>query len=107
MTGIRTISLAAALLTGAPAIAADAAPAQLADSVDGVELADASDVIVVTGQRLEYGVRATSTATKTSTDIRNIPQALTVISESQIEDQALRSIADLLTFVPGATRSRL
>ena len=38
--------------------------------------------------------------TPTSSDI---PQALTVISESQIEDQALRSIADVLMFVPGAT----
>ncbi|HWH18298.1 MAG TPA: TonB-dependent siderophore receptor, partial [Allosphingosinicella sp.] len=36
-------------------------------------------------------------------DIRYVPQALTVISESQIEDQALRSIADVLTYVPGAT----
>ena len=58
--------------------------------------------IVVTGQRDEYGVRRTSTATRTDTAIRNIPQALTVISESQIEDQELRSIADVLTFVPGA-----
>src|SRR6185503_17975420 len=59
--------------------------------------------IVITGQRVEYGVRATSTATKTNTDIRNIPQALTVISEGQIEDQQLRSISDLLNFVPGAS----
>ena len=63
----------------------------------------AADVIVVTGQREEYGVRATSTGTKTSTPVRNIPQAMTVISERQIEDQGLRSIADVLTFVPGAT----
>ena len=65
-------------------------------------MASAGD-IVVTGQRLEYGVRSTRTATKTDTDLRNIPQALTVISEAQIEDQSLRSVADLLMFVPGAT----
>ena len=46
--------------------------------------------------------RRLRTATKTNTDIRNIPQALTVISEKQIEDQSIRSVADLLTFVPGA-----
>ena len=72
-------------------------------AADAADAADAQAEIVVTGERSEYGVRATSTATKTNTDIRNIPQALTVISESQIEDQALRSIAELLTFVPGAT----
>ena len=59
--------------------------------------------IVVTGQRVEYGVRATATATKTATDIKNIPQALTIVSQSQIEDQQLRSVADLLNFVPGAS----
>ena len=64
---------------------------------------DQGETIVVTGQREEYGVKSTSTATKTDTDIKDIPQALTVISESQIEDQALRSIADVLMFVPGAT----
>jgi catecholate siderophore receptor len=73
-----------------------------AHAADAAEGSGQSD-IVITGQRPEYGVRATSTATKTSTDIRNIPQALTVISKRQIEDQQLRSIADLLLFVPGAT----
>jgi catecholate siderophore receptor len=72
-------------------------------SVAGAEFAEASDVIVVTGQREEYGVRSTLSATRTPTDIKDIPQALTVISERQIEDQGLRSIADVLTFVPGAT----
>ncbi len=97
MTGIHTISIAAALLASTTPAFAEG------NYIDGVELADASDVIVVTGQRGEYGVRSTSTATKTPTDIKNIPQALTVISESQIEDQNLRSIADVLMFVPGAT----
>ena len=97
MTTLRTLSIAAALLCGAaPALAETA-------TTDSAETAEAPDVIIVTGQRREYGVRSTATATRTNTDIRNIPQALTVISESQIEDQALRSIADLLTFVPGAT----
>src|SRR6185503_1678445 len=97
MTGIRTISLAAALLASTTPAFAEG------DSIDGVELADAGEVIVVTGQRAEYGVRSTSTATKTPTDIKDIPQALTIISESQIEDQNLRSIADVMLYVPGAS----
>src|SRR5205085_6298474 len=44
-----------------------------------------------------------TTATTTSTDIRNVPQGLTTVSEAQIDDQQLRSIADLLNFVPGAS----
>jgi catecholate siderophore receptor len=99
-------SLAAALLaSAAPVYASDRVAKAAADgAVDGAA-AEASDqrAIVVTGQRVQYGVRATSTATKTNTAIRNIPQALTVVSSGQIEDQQLRSISDLLNFVPGAS----
>jgi catecholate siderophore receptor len=95
-------SVAAVLVTTclavSPAFAADADAAGTEASA-----ADLQDPIVVTGQREEYGVRSTSTATKTNTDIKDIPQALTVISESQVEDQQLRSIADVMYFVPGAS----
>ncbi len=87
------VLLATTSFVALPAFAADA----------DAKLAELQDPIVVTGQREEYGVRSTSTATKTSTDIKDIPQALTVISESQVEDQQLRSIADVMYFVPGAS----
>jgi len=64
---------------------------------------DQSQTITVTGQREEYGIKATATGTKTNTLVRNIPQAMSVVSEAQIQDQSLRSVADLLLFVPGAT----
>ncbi len=83
----------------AAVLACGAAPVYGADSADAADQGQ----IIVTGQRTEYGVRKTSTATKTNTDVRDIPQALSVISEGQIEDQQLRSIADLLNFVPGAS----
>ena len=83
----------------AAALICSAAPVYAADAAD----AATGEQIVVTGQRVEYGVRSTNAATKTSTDIINIPQALTVISEGQIEDQQLRSISELLNFVPGAS----
>ncbi|HEY1146008.1 MAG TPA: TonB-dependent siderophore receptor [Allosphingosinicella sp.] len=84
---LSVVALGAAL--AAPALAADSAAAD-------------AEQIVVTGQREQYGVEITRTATRTDTDIRNIPQALSVITEAQIEDQGLRSIADVLTYVPGA-----
>jgi len=90
-------------MTLAAALACGAAPAYAADAAaDASASADQRD-IVITGQRVEYGVKATSTATKTNTDIKNIPQALTVVSSGQIADQQLRSVADLLNFVPGAS----
>ena len=80
----------AVLLAGLsfPAMAQDPAP----DSIDGVQLA-AAETIVVTGQRDAYGARKSRSATKTDTPIIDIPQALTIISAKQVEDQALRSVA--------------
>jgi len=69
--------------------------------------ADSSDTdIIVNGQRSGYGVDVTSTATKTPTKLKDIPQAITTISEQQIADRAFRSIADVLRAVPGATHSQ-
>ena len=91
---MRSVSFAAlACALAQPAFAADD------NSVDDA----APQSIVVTGQREEYGATAIRSATRTDTPIRNVPQAITVISESQIEDQALRSISDVLMYVPGAT----
>ena len=110
---LRTVSLTAFALA-APMTAASAEESEAAAAVgvaadsaavaaSGADSADdQGPAIVITGQREEYGARSTRSATRTDTDIRNVPQAITVISESQIEDQALRSIADVLTYVPGA-----
>jgi catecholate siderophore receptor len=87
--------VAAALVCGADPACAAVASADAA--------AESADQIVVTGERVAYGVKATTTATKTPTDIRNIPQALTIVSSAQIQDQQLRSVADLLNFIPGAS----
>ena len=84
----------------ATALACNAAPVLAADAA---ATADLAEPIVVTGEHVAYGVKATTTATKTPTDIRNIPQALTTISGAQIEDQQLRSVGELLLFVPGAS----
>ena len=99
------VSATSLIVLAAPAMAADAGSGEMAASAAAVsaDAAESDERIIVTGERREYGARSTSTATKTKTDIRNIPQALTVISEKQIEDQSIRSVADLLTFVPGAT----
>ena len=85
---------AALIFAASPAVAADAADAATADG---------AEQIVITGQRIQYGVKSTSTATKTTTDVKNIPQALTTVTSQQIEDQQLRSVGNLLLYVPGAS----
>ncbi|MBV8685465.1 MAG: TonB-dependent siderophore receptor [Alphaproteobacteria bacterium] len=67
---------------------------------------DAADPIVVTGSRETYTVAQTSSATRTPTDLNDVPQAVSVVTERQIEDQGLQSIADVLRYVPGAVTSQ-
>lgn len=48
-----------------------------------------------------YEATRTSTATKTDTPLRNIPQSISVVTEQQIKDQAFLSIGDVTKYVPG------
>ena len=61
------------------------------------------ETIIVEGERSSYGADRIISATKTSTPVKDIPQALTIVTKAQIDDQQLRSTGDLLTFVPGAS----
>ncbi|MFN3388242.1 MAG: TonB-dependent receptor [Allosphingosinicella sp.] len=100
---VSALALTLALATPAWAFEGEGAAEAGTAAAAATAFADVDQSIVVTGQRPEYGAETSCTATRTCTDVKDVPQALTVISESQIEDQAMRSIADLLTFVPGAT----
>jgi catecholate siderophore receptor len=52
-------------------------------------------------QEKAYSVQNTRTATKTDTPLRNVPQAISVVTEAQIRDQAMQSMADVVRYVPG------
>ncbi|GHA77212.1 TonB-dependent receptor [Cognatilysobacter bugurensis] len=59
------------------------------------------DAVRVYGQAQGYNVDATRTATKTTTPLRDVPQAVTIITEDLIDDQAMTSMADVVRYVPG------
>jgi len=59
------------------------------------------EVQVVGEQEPGYSVRRSSTATKTDTLLREVPQAVTVVTRDQILDQSAQNIGDLLRYVPG------
>jgi catecholate siderophore receptor len=48
-----------------------------------------------------YLKKTTSTATKTDTRIRDIPQSISVITEEQIKDQSLLGLQDAIQYSPG------
>lgn len=70
--------------------------------------ADDSNIehIQVTGEKQQYKVQTTTTATKTNTLLRDIPQAITVVTEQQMADQSMQSMADVVRYVPGVQMSQ-
>lgn len=59
------------------------------------------DAVRVYGHSIGYQADATRTATKTATPLRDVPQAITVVTEELIDDQAMTGMADIVRYVPG------
>lgn len=66
-----------------------------------MRLAMVADQVVVTGERVEYASAHTATATKTDTPLVDIPQSISLITRDLIDDQMMRSMADVVQYVPG------
>lgn len=56
-----------------------------------------------TGSGSDYVRLETTTATKTPTLLRDIPQAVTVINRALMKDQGMQNLADVVRYVPGIT----
>jgi catecholate siderophore receptor len=67
-----------------------------------LQVAGFVDTVNVTA-KAGYEVGVISTATKTPTQLRDVPQSVTVVNERLIKDQLMESIADVVRYVPGVT----
>jgi catecholate siderophore receptor len=67
-----------------------------------LEIARAHDTVVVT-EPVDYQVPEVSSGTRTLTPLRDIPQAVTVVSWEQMQDQLMMSIGDVVRYIPGIT----
>jgi catecholate siderophore receptor len=85
-----------ALLFSSPALA------DVGDSYD-VATGDDERTIIVTGASEGYVASNSVTATKTDTPLLNVPQTINVVTREQLDDQAHRSLADILRYIPGTT----
>src|ERR1051325_9188403 len=66
-----------------------------------LEIAAPQDSITVVGT--DYGALSISSATKTLTPLRDVPQSVTVVTREQIKDQQMLSLGDVVRYVPGVT----
>lgn len=64
---------------------------------------DGTQTIIVTGKADGYKADNSITATKTDTPLLDVPQSISVVTRERLDDQASRSIADILRYVPGTT----
>jgi catecholate siderophore receptor len=65
--------------------------------------------VVVTAdatRRARYTTRRTTTATRTDAQLRDVPQAVTVIGAELIADQSMQSMADVVRYVPGVSMAQ-
>jgi catecholate siderophore receptor len=91
----RRIALAASAALGPMGWAAPALAEAAAE--------DEAPAIIVYGRPDGYDIEKTPTATKTQTPLVDVPQAITVISREQLDDQGIATLGDALRYVPGVT----
>jgi catecholate siderophore receptor len=84
------------LAAAATAMCAPASAQQFAELQGG-------DVVTVTANRPAYRETDNTSATRTDLELRDVPQAVSVITNDLIEDQAMSSMADVVRYVPGVT----
>jgi catecholate siderophore receptor len=73
---------------------------------DSIAQAVRAVTVTVTGaavRRAGYAPRHSSTATRTDTPLRDVPQAVTVVGAPLIADQAMQGMADVVRYIPGIT----
>ena len=76
---------------------------QLTQTLDiGLEVGAPSATVMITDSG-GYQLGAISSATRTLTLLRDVPQSITVVTKDQIRDQSMQNIADVVNYVPGIT----
>jgi catecholate siderophore receptor len=63
---------------------------------------DATAIVNVTDTS-GYLTTVVTSATRTTTLLRDIPQSISVVSREQIKDQSMQSMSDVVAYVPGVT----
>ena len=101
----RRWALAGSLLACGSSLAAAQPSTTVAAGAEGVGGATVLPETVVTGLRaaaMGYRAERTSTATRTDTPLRDVPQSVSVTTQETIRDLSMQNLQDVLRYVPGA-----
>jgi catecholate siderophore receptor len=94
-------TFAALFMAAAPIASAQVAQDSTGRRTDSVQVLKTLEVKAP--PRHHYDELLTSSATRTPTLLRNVPQSVTVVSHQLIADQGMRGMADVTRYVPGVT----
>jgi len=75
--------------------------AELTQTLDIVLEVGVPSATVTITESAGYQIGAVSSATRTDTLLRDLPQSISVVSKEQIRDQSMQSIADVVNYIPG------
>jgi len=67
-----------------------------------LQVAGISESVTVT-ESSDYQTSTINSATKTYTPLRDIPQAITVVTQQQVHDQLMQNVGDVVRYIPGIT----
>ncbi len=76
-------------------------PRRTATRVAPVALRPVAPAVPNPGGDVGYHAENTSTATKTNTPLRNIPQAISVVTKQQVQDIGAQRLEDVTHYIPG------
>jgi catecholate siderophore receptor len=65
-----------------------------------LQVSGASSSVTILGTG-DYQTDSISSATKTLTPLRDVPQSITVVTKEQIRDQQMQSVGDIVRYTPG------
>jgi catecholate siderophore receptor len=107
-SNVGLFGLAAVVWLGLAVAAEDAdAPADGSSAAEAdARSSDITTVYVIGDRTKGYTVERSSTATRTNTQLRDIPQSVTVIPSDLIRDQSMQSMTDVIRYVPGVGTSQ-
>src|SRR5437016_2867159 len=67
-----------------------------------LQVAGINESVTVT-ESSDYQTSTINSATKTYTPLRDIPQAITVVTQQQVHDQLMQNVGDVVRYIPGIT----
>lgn len=96
------LAAALALLFSLPAQASTESPIDSPGDAGKPRRSTALKAVEVIGEHDEgYAIKRSKTASKTDTPLLDTPQAITVVTQALIRDQAMQGLADVVRYVPG------